>query len=1098
MSILGITSSSFSPPSRTFLHPIERPYLNKGIIMDLEPDNIPTPSGGGCSCCSSIDTTGPLPPAIASAPATPAAEPQPDNGLSCADSCCNSDEDDNSSCAGDCCDDQHSERNVKENVEKVEDSPGCNGCCSKADSPSTKPADAEREDANVATVTTAATEECKDCGSCCGDVMDEESELDEKVGMADNEGDDDDDDDSLCPCCVKIVIQNGGATPKELRRTGTSTKTLDGLTRTIRKCCRVLESVCAGKPCCFVPLKPKKSTSDFPVPSSNCKQPKIEEPIPEPTEISRAIGTERLVLEISGMDCVDCLPKVSRALSRLPSVKPLELDFLGGISSLVYDPEDITQEGIAHYVARATGFGVKPIGVGDPGGRLTLPITLNPEYPTSREVLERYDITDHGTYRSVTFSVQGDKARRPRDVIAELNAELVPLETLAYANYHVAQDFRRLAIRTILACLLSIPVLILAWAPLPDKPVTYGIVSVVLTTFIQATAWPIMSSSVRSIVYLHEADLAVLVSVSITTSYLFSLVAFAFEAAGKPFIENPFFETTALLVSLIYIGRLVQAATRKSASSAIRALQQLQSSKVLLVDQSAAGAVGNSGTTETPLDARLLHYGDIIRIRPDSRIPTDGMVIKGTSEIDESSATGESLPMHKAAGSAVIAGTLNLSGSLDVQVTQLIHENSLARVTGLVKVAQSSRSRFQDMADRFSAVLLPVAVVISVVAFVVWILVGKFTKNMSVSAAAVDALTYTLSIMIVSCPCAIGLAVPLVISSVMRKGLREGVLFRSSEALQVAHSIDVVAFDKTGTLSQGVFTIESREVLVSGVEKIIRPLVSTNNHPISKAIVPLLSSSPVAELEKVVSVPGKGIKATFAGYPLLGGNPKFTETSEAPLVLELAARGLTLFTVTLGGELVAVFGLADVARPDSANLVADLKARGKEVFILSGDNIGAVERFAKSISMDVKDVRAGCSPKEKAAFTEELQKGGKKVCFVGDGTNDGPALAQADLSLAIGSPSSSSSVAVAASGAIILESRNLRRSVLSALDLAAYARQHIIASLCWCVVYFVMALLLASGALVKVRIQPQWAGLGEVVSVLPVILIGFGVLLRRG
>lgn len=222
-------------------------------------------------------------------------------------------------------------------------------------------------------------------------------------------------------------------------------------------------------------------------------------------------------------------------------------------------------------------------------------------------------------------------------------------------------------------------------------------------------------------------------------AFVFSIIAYAFSVVGRPFSE-PFFETNVLLVSLIYAGRTVQAASRRSTGSAIRKLQDLQSSDVLLVQ-------GKEHTEK--LDSRLLHYGDIIRVLPDSRVPTDGMVVKGTTDVDESSVTGESLPVPKALNARVIAGTLNLGGTVDVQVTQLVCENSLARVTGLVRQAQASKAPMQDLADRFSAVVLPCAAVSAAVAFLAWVLVDRFVRRWAASESVVDGLTYGIAVLIV-------------------------------------------------------------------------------------------------------------------------------------------------------------------------------------------------------------------------------------------------------------------------------------------------------------------------------------------------------------
>ncbi|KAJ6573201.1 E1-E2 ATPase-domain-containing protein [Mycena vulgaris] len=797
------------------------------------------------------------------------------------------------------------------------------------------------------------------------------------------------------------------------------------------------------------------------------------------------------------MDCADCCIKVSRVLSSLPSVKRVHLGYIEAVASFLYDPEVITPDAIARYVARATGFTIKPIGNEDahPATHITLPVTFSCPPPASvlAQLSSRHRNELRG-FTEISFPIRGDGARQPRQVLAELKEygpALLPSDALDKMDDRVSKDLRRIALRTLCAILLAIPVLILAWAPLPGNPFAHGLASVVLTTLIQVVAFPILSSSARFIIFMHAVDMSVLVSVSSLSAWIFSLVSFAFEAAGKPFAD-PFFETVALLVALVHIGRLVQAATRRATSSAIRELQQLQPADVTLVEQ-----VGKS-TVETVLDARLLYYGDIVRLGPASRIPTDGLVVAGSSAVDESFVTGESLPSAKQIGSSVTAGTLNLDGVLDIQITQLIHENYLVRIANLVRQAQATRSRFQDLADRFSAVVLPVSAACSVIAFVVWFLVNRYGRHLSSTPSAVSGLTYALAILIVSCPCAIGVAVPLVVAAALRAGRREGVLFRSSEALQRAHNVDVVVFDKTGTLSRGLFSLERKELLAPGVDKIIHLLISTSEHPISKAVLAHVSANvsrppdSSAQSHGIISVPGMGVESTLAGYPLLGGNPKFTGAAQHPFVQEFTARGLTLFTVTLAGELVAAFGLADMPRADAPALLEALAVRGKRVFVLSGDNAGAVARFVAMLPIEPDNAQAACTPAGKAEFVKALQARGQRVCFVGDGTNDAPALAQADVALCI---TTGADVAVAAAGALVT-GESMNRGVLAALDVARHAQQHMVVALGWCVLYNAAALLFAGGMFVRVRIEPQWAGLGELVSLVPVLVVGSALDLR--
>ncbi|KAF7343855.1 Heavy metal translocatin [Mycena sanguinolenta] len=960
-------------------------------------------------------------------------------------------QDDKALCEDDCCQEDKKECCQKdEHITKMDSADVCEkGCCGRLeDQPSGEDDCCEKDEDDGVDA----------CGKgCCSSPL----ETGEGNGDAD-------DDDSLCPCCIEVLVQRPDLIGRTLIEAESADPTLfpknsaHRLSAAIRKCCRLFEASCAQKPCCFslaLPSKPGRTVS-VPVPSK-CKQ--LEQLIPAEyasdnvTHSSPDESTgELLKLEITGMDCADCCIKVSRVLSRLPSIKRVHLNYIEAVASFLYDPEVITPEAIARLVHVI--------------GRSCMAFT------------------------EISFPIRGDGARQPRQVLAELaeyGPSLVPSDALGKMDDRLSKDLRRIALRTLCIILLAIPVLILTWAPLPGDSFAHGLASVVLTTLIQFVAFPILSSSVRFIIFMHAVDMSVLVSVSSLSAWIFSLVSFAFEAVGKPFAE-PFFETVALLVALVHIGRLVQAATRRTTSSAIRELQQLQPADVILVEQ-----VGES-MAETVLDARLLYYGDIVRLEPLTRIPTDGMVVAGSSAVDESFVTGESLPSAKQVGSSVTAGTLNLDGALDIQVTQLIHENYLVRIARLVHQAQATRSRFQDLADRFSAFVLPVSAACSAIAFVVWFLVNRYGRHLSSTHSVVSGLTYALAILIVSCPCAIGVAVPLIVAAALRAGRREGVLFRSSEALQKAHNVDVVVFDKTGTLSRGLFSLERKELFVPGVDNVIHPLISTNQHPISKAVLahvaPEVNRPPDSSTQSqgIISLPGMGVKSTLAGYPLLGGNPKFTGAAQHPFVQEFTARGLTLFTVTLAGELVAAFGLADMPRADAPALLEALTVRSKRVFVLSGDNAGAVARFAAMLPIEPGDARAACTPAGKAEFVKALQARGQRVCFVGDGTNDAPALAQADVALCI---TTGADVAVAAAGALVA-SESMKRGVLAALDVAKDAQQHMVVALGWCVLYNAAALLFAGGVFVRVRIEPQWAGLGELVSLVPVLIVGFALDLR--
>jgi Cu2+-exporting ATPase len=338
----------------------------------------------------------------------------------------------------------------------------------------------------------------------------------------------------------------------------------------------------------------------------------------------------------------------------------------------------------------------------------------------------------------------------------------------------------------------------------------------------------------------------------------------------------------------------------------------------------------------------------------------------------------------------------------------------------------------------------------------------------------------------------------------IRLGIREGVLFRSADTLQTAPNIDVVAFDKTGTLTQGDFTMERAEILVKGAEQLIHALVKDNKHPISQGVSRYLAACmPASELlalqqqrggtiTDIVSLPGKGIKASVCGFPLLGGNPTFTGACTHPLCSDLQVSGLTLFTVTLAGQPIAFFGLADTPRPGVHDLVVELTRRGKEVIILSGDTLSAVQHLATAVNIPHENAFAGYTPEDKDNAIATLQANGRRVAFIGDGTNDGPALSRADVALAM---AAGSDVALTTAGGVLLGS-DLHRGVLALLDIASAAHAHARWALAWCVLYNVFAVLLASGVFIKFHVEPRWAGIGEVISIVPVVAIAFGLDVR--
>jgi len=579
-----------------------------------------------------------------------------------------------------------------------------------------------------------------------------------------------DDDGFLCGCCLHFVLEDvlGQTTPPRFL----PWERMDQFSSEIRKCCLRWGALCCKSSllCCSKGKTGQMKAQPSAITSAR-KEAARETLFLSQTPSKSLPELQPARLLVKRMDCADCAHKVSRTLKQLPTVKVLHLDYFQGIIDIQHDADQIKSEALAHFVARATGFDivVDDARVSD-ANTLVIPITF--QEPPPSFVIEAYGLEpfhsaddtrwwiSHSLQRrkrsslkryNLPIIVKGNQARNPRDVLEELQEYFPALEAASEdaARKRVRDDLYHVAARTVLIGTLTIPVLVLVWADLPLAQSTKYGVALALSTAIVALSSSIFTGSIKSLYYIRQADLGLLVTVSVAFSYLFSVVGFGLQAAGKAFAE-PFFETVSLLLFLIYLGRAVQASTRRSTGTALHSLRALQCRQVNVVN-----ADGSLNT----MDARLLTYHDVLRVGEGERIPTDGLVVNGQADVDESILTGESDPLSKNVFKVVRAGSTVVTGSLDVQTTTLIFENSLAAVASLVERAQASRTRYQDLADRIAAKLLPTALCVSVLASIAWGVASRYARNESISDSAVTGITYAIAVMAVSCPCAIGLAV---------------------------------------------------------------------------------------------------------------------------------------------------------------------------------------------------------------------------------------------------------------------------------------------------------------------------------------------------
>jgi P-type Cu2+ transporter len=739
-------------------------------------------------------------------------------------------------------------------------------------------------------------------------------------------------------------------------------------------------------------------------------------------------------------------------LSRQPGVEQVHLDRTRGIAHVSFDPS-LTNEKKLEAQLHKCGYKCDC--------HQRSPSTVQPGHPE----IGKED-------RQMAAAAVDHRAH------AEHKPEQMPAphtDNASHGKEMVADLFRRFVIST----LLTMP--LIAFSPigeiigLPGMP-PFGF-SMGLFGFLLATpvvlwgGWPFLSAAWRAGLN-RELNMMTLIALGISVSYVYSV------AATFLFPGEVFYEAAAMLTSFSLAGHWMEMRSRFATGKAVEALLKLAPE---------TARVKRAGTEiEIPLDQVAL--GDEVVVRPGARIPVDGEVTSGSSYVDESMITGEPIPVSKTQGGKVIGGTVNQTGAFNFKATAVGADTALARIVQMVQNAQASKAPAQRLADKAGKYLVLVALGSGLLAFVVWYFFA--------GAAFLFALTAAVSTIVIACPDALALATPTAITVGVGKGAREGVLFKNATALEGTAGIDTVIFDKTGTLTEGkpalAGVITAGDLHENDLLKYAASADLPSQHPLAEAIVRGARErglDPV-DPEKFDSIPGHGVEATVKGKRILIGNKRFMDRDRIDVseleaqVQQLSAQGKTAMYVAMDQNLAGVVAVADTIRESARRAIDALHRFGVQTVMLTGDNRRTAEAVARELKID--QVIAEILPEDKARKVIELQNSGRTVAMVGDGVNDAPALAQADIGIAIGA---GTDVAVETADVVLV--KNDPADVSRSIQLAKKVKTKIRQNLFWAAIYNVIAIPIAAGVLYpsfKLLLRPEWAALAMSASTVTVTL----------
>lgn len=774
--------------------------------------------------------------------------------------------------------------------------------------------------------------------------------------------------------------------------------------------------------------------------------------------------TKKISMKIEGMSCSSCANRLEKAINKLEGIEQGNVNFATEMLTVVYDEAKTSPMAVELAVEKA-GFKVRK-DIKDYSFKVK-----GMSCSSCANHLERLVQKLEGVEAaSVNFATEKLTVKLNADVIGynqlkeatqSAGFELLTDEEIKQQPTKEVSEAHRLFKRFMISLIFSVPLLIISMGhmvglPLPHmidpmrNPLNFGLIQLVLTLPVVFTGYKFYQVGIKNLVQL-SPNMDSLVAIGTLTAFLYSLFGiYQISQGDAHYAMHLYFESAAVILTLITLGKYLEAVSKGKTSQAIKALMGL-APKTATVERKGV-------ELEVPIEEVMV--GDLVLVKPGEKLPVDGEVVEGMTAIDESMLTGESIPVEKTVGSQVIGASLNKTGFIKYKATRVGRDTALSQIVKLVEDAQGSKAPIAKMADIISAYFVPIVMGLAVISSLLWKVSGE---------SDVFALSIFISVLVIACPCALGLATPTAIMVGTGKGAEYGVLIKGGEALEMTHRLQTIVFDKTGTITEGKPKVTDVLALSLSEEQLLSYAASAekaSEHPLGEAIVREAQDRGYAlcELESFHAMIGRGIEGVILGQKLLIGNLKLMVEHQIDVSSlqektdELAYEGKTPMYMAIDGELAGVIAVADTVKESSKKAIETLHQMGIQVAMITGDNQKTADAIARQVGIDL--VLAEVLPADKANEVKKLQQSGRKVGMVGDGINDAPALAQADIGIAIGS---GTDVAIESADIVLMKSDLM--DVSTAIRLSKATILNIKENLFWAFAYNVLGIPVAMGVL---------------------------------